>query len=197
MRWLLSAWLVGGVVLGSNLGCEKAPTTPAPPASNASKQTPVSQHILAPPQSAGPSLTEEPTPTKPVVAQATLRPAAGRNGSNVDLVIEVQIAPGWHIYAAEGPTGSGIPTSLKWKLPDSVEAAGEWKYPKPGRGAGEQAEIYEGHLRFRRPLRITERAKPGPLEIRGELTYQACDAFRCRPPESLALSARGEVVVAP
>ena len=196
MRWLLSAWIAGGIVLGSVLGCEKAPT-PTPLASNAAKQMPVSQLILTPSQSAGPILTAEPTPTKPVVAQAALRSVTGRNGSNVELVIEVQIAPGWHIYAAEGPTGSGIPTSLKWKLPDSVEAAGEWKYPKPGRGAGEQAEIYEGNLKFRRPLRITERAKPGPLEIHGELTYQACDAFRCRPPESLALSARGEVVVVP
>src|SRR5262245_49020730 len=173
MRWLLSAWLTGGVVLGSVLGCEKAPT-PTSPASNASKQTPVSQLILTPPQSAGPILTEEPTPTKPVVAQAALRPGADRNGSKVELVIEVQIAPGWHIYAAEGPTGSGIPTALKWKLPDGIEAAGEWEYPKTVRGAGEQAEIYEGHLKFRRPLRITERAKPGPLEIHGELTYQAC-----------------------
>jgi len=196
MRWLLSAWIAGGIVLGSVLGCEKAPV-PTPQASNVSKQTPVSQPAPPPTQSAGPILSEESTPKKPVVAQAALRPAAARNGSKVELVIEARIAPGWHIYAADGPTGSGIPTSLKWKLPDGVEAAGEWQYPKTARGAQEQAENYEGTLRFRRPLRITERAKPGPLEIYGELTYQACDAFRCRPPESLALSARGEVVVAP
>ena len=73
----------------------------------------------------------------------------------------------------------------------------EWQYPKTSRGTEEQTEIYEGRLQFRRPLRITEWAKPGPLEIRGELTYQACNAFQCRPPESLALSARGEVVAAP
>jgi DsbC/DsbD-like thiol-disulfide interchange protein len=196
MRWLLSAWIAGGMVLGSILGCEKA-SVPIPQASNVSKQMPASRLIPTPAPSAGPILTEEPTPEKPVVAQAALRSAAGRNGSKVELVIEVQIAPGWHIYAAEGPTGSSIPTALKWKLPDGVEATGEWQYPKTSRGAQEQAEIYEGHVTFRRSLRITERAKPGPLEIHGELTYQACNAFRCRPPESLALSARGEVVAAP
>jgi thiol:disulfide interchange protein DsbD len=132
-----------------------------------------------------------------VVAQAALLPAAARNGSEVELVIEARIAPGWHIYAADGPAGSGIPTSLTWKLPDGVEPAGEWQYPKTARGAEEQTEIYEGNLRFRRPLRITERAKAGPLEIRCELTYQACNAFRCQPPESLELSARGEVVAEP
>jgi DsbC/DsbD-like thiol-disulfide interchange protein len=196
MRWLLSAWIAGGMVLGSVLGCEKAPV-PTPQASNVSKQTPVSKRVPAPAPSAGPILTEEATPTKPVVAQAALRPAAARNGSPVELIIEVHIAPGWHIYAADGSTGSAIPTSLKWKLPDGVEAAGQWQYPKAARGAEEQAEIYEGNLTFRRPLRITQRAKPGPLELHGELTYQACNAFRCRPPESLALSARGEVVAAP
>jgi DsbC/DsbD-like thiol-disulfide interchange protein len=157
----------------------------------------VSEPVPAPAVSTWPILTEEPTPNKPVVAQAALRPAVARNGSKVDLVIEARIAPGWHIYAADGPTRSAIATTLAWKLPEGVEPAGEWQYPKTARGAEEQAEIYEGNMRFRRPLRITERAKPGPLEIRCELTYQACDAFHCRPPESLALSAKGEVVAAP
>jgi DsbC/DsbD-like thiol-disulfide interchange protein len=196
MRWLLSAWIVGGIVLGSILGCEKAPV-PTPQASNVSKQTPVNKLVPVTVPSDRPILTEEPTPTKPVVAQAALRPAATRNGSKLELAIEVHIAPGWHIYAAEGPTGNAIPTSLKWKLPDGVEAAGEWQYPKTDRGAEEQAEIYEGKVTFRRPLWITERAQPGPLELCGELTYQACNAFRCRPPESLALSAKGEVVAEP
>jgi DsbC/DsbD-like thiol-disulfide interchange protein len=196
MQRLRPTWIAGGMVLVSVFGCEKA-SVPTPPANHVSKQTSAGKLVLAPVQSGGPILTEEPTPKKPFVAQAALLPAADRNGSGIELVIEVRIAPGWHIYAADGPTGSGIPTSLAWKLPDGVEPAGEWQYPETARVAEGQAEIYEGNLRFRRPLRITERAKPGPLEIHCELTYQACNAFRCQPPESLALSARGEVVAAP
>src|SRR5690242_9450873 len=141
MQRLPSAWTVGGLVLGAVLGCEKVPV-PTPQASNVLKQTPVSKIIPVPAPSDGPILTDEPMPTKPVVAQAALRPAADRNGSKVELVIGVRIAPGWHIYAADGPTGSGIPTALKWKLPDGIEAVGEWQYPKTSPGTEEQTEIY-------------------------------------------------------
>ena len=109
MQRLLSAWIAGGIVLGSVLGCERAPV-PTPQARNVSKQTPGSKLVLAPGQSAGPILTEEPTPKKPVVAQAALRPAAAHNGSNLELVIEVHIAAGWHTFTLpRGPREAASP----------------------------------------------------------------------------------------
>jgi DsbC/DsbD-like thiol-disulfide interchange protein len=140
---------------------------------------------------------EEPTLKRPFVARAALRPAKGHRGETVELVIEARTAAGWHIYAADGPRGSGTPTSLDLKLPDGVEPAGAWHYPSSKPGVEGQGAIYEGHLRFRRLLRITEQAIPGPMEIQCELRYQVCDPFRCRPPETLALSANGEIAPLP
>jgi hypothetical protein len=123
-----------------------------------------------------------------------LRPAAGKVGDIVELVVEARTATRWHIYAAGESTGGTIPTSLEVRLPSGVEATGAWQYPQTKPGQEGQGGIYEGRLTFRRLLKITENAQPGPMEVHCDLTYQACDPFRCRPPETLTLAAKGEVV---
>jgi DsbC/DsbD-like thiol-disulfide interchange protein len=173
------------------LGCQKPPAD-EPQTGNPSRPT-----SKANPASVGPAapiLTEEPTPKNPFVAKAAMRPAAGSAGDTLELVIEARTAPGWHIYAAGDSPGGTIPTSLEVKLPRGVEPAGPWQYPQAKLGQEGQGGIYEGKLLFRRRLQIRENAQQGPIEIQCELTYQACDPFRCRPPETLTLSARGEVV---
>jgi DsbC/DsbD-like thiol-disulfide interchange protein len=188
-RRFLAGWVVGCLALAP--GCQKPPAG-APEAGNptrlASKPEPVSVRPAAP------VLTEEPTPNNPFVAIAALRPAGGGGGDLVELVIEARTAPGWHIYAVGDSQGGAVPTSLEVKLPRGVEPAGAWQYPQARAGPEGPAGIYEGRLTFRRPLKITESARRGPIEIQCEVTYQACDPFRCRPPETLTLSARGEVL---
>jgi hypothetical protein len=66
--------------------------------------------------------------------------------------------------------------------------------PRVETGQEGRGGIDEGRPVFRRPLEITEHAPRGPIEVHCELTYQACDPFRCRPPATLRLSARGEVM---
>jgi DsbC/DsbD-like thiol-disulfide interchange protein len=165
------------------LACYKAP----PSAARANK----SDSSVEKPNKA--VLMEEPTAEKPVVATALLRPAKGSTGDTLDLVVEIRIAAGWHIYAGGALAGTAIPTSLTEKLPEGTEAAGAWQYPRATSTPDAPGEIYEGRLTFRRPLRITERARAGRIDVTCELTYQACDPFHCLPPQTLSLSARGEV----
>jgi len=105
----------------------------------------------------------------------------------------------WHIYAESGPIGISQPTRLDLHLPDGVEADGDWVYPEPVQGDGSKGTqlIYEGDVLFRRRLKVTDAASSGRLSVGCEITYQACDAFSCRPPESLKLEAVAEVVQAP
>lgn len=177
---LLLIW----VAAAAALTCDKAPTS-APRAGK-----PGSSADLP---NTG-ALKEEPTPEKPVVAAALLHPVKGSAGDTLDLVVEIRIAAGWHIYAVDAPAGSALPTSIVEKLPQGIEVAGDWQYPKAARSPEAPGGIYEGRLTFRRLLQISERAQAGRFEVSCQLTYQACDPFRCLPPQTLSLSAKGEVV---
>jgi DsbC/DsbD-like thiol-disulfide interchange protein len=182
---LLAAWLALG------LGCQKPPAD-GPEA--AKPPWPAARADTASARPAEPVLVEEPTADNPFVAKAALRPTEGSGGDTVDLVIQARTAPGWHIYAAGESPGGAVPTSVEVRLPRGVEPAGPWQYPRAEPGQEGQGGIYQGQLLFRRPLKITQNAQRGAIEVQCELTYQACDPFRCRPPETLTLSAKGEVL---
>jgi hypothetical protein len=136
---------------------------------------------------------KEPTAKRPAVVEAELTPAKIRAGETVELVVRVQTAPTWHIYAAEGSNGPGVPTTLTLRLPEGIEAEGQWSYPKPMRGSDGQM-IYEGTLEFRRKLRVGAAVTLGRVEVACELGYQACDPHSCRPPTKFELVARADVV---
>ena len=186
---LLAGWLAGWMALA--LGCQKPPAD-APKADHPTM--PAGRSDTPKVRPAAPILVDEPTLENPFVAKAELRPAARSADDTVELVIEARTAPGWHIYAVGDSPAGTIPTSVEVKLPRGVEPAGPWKYPQAKPGQDGQGGIYEGKLQFLRRLQITENAPKGPIEVQCELTYQACDPFRCRPPETLKLSAKGEVL---
>jgi DsbC/DsbD-like thiol-disulfide interchange protein len=147
-----------------------------------------------------PSLTtalEEPTGDRPVVAAATLQPTPARPGRTIVLVVQVRTAPGWHIYAAGADSGPAVPTSLTLKLPAGWSAAEEWVLPEAVPNQDGQGGIYEGSFAFRRSLTVPRQAAPGPVDVICELRFRACDPFSCRPPATLTVSARTEVVVSP
>jgi hypothetical protein len=172
------------------LGCQKPPAD-APETGKPSGRP--NKADTASTQPSAPILTEEPTAKNPFVAKAALRPGEGTAGDTVELVIEGKTAPGWHIYAAGEAVGGATATSLELKAPPGVEPAGVWQYPQAQPGQEGQARIYAGRLLFRRLLKITDAAQRGPIEVQCALTYQACDPFRCLPPETLTLSAKGEL----
>ena len=182
-RPIQCCWFLFWVAVVLPLACDKAPTsTPQLSKSDSYAEIPTA-----------PTPAEEPTAEKPVVATAELRPVKGRAGDTIDLVVEIRIFAGWHIYAVDTASGGAIPTSIVEKLPDGIKAAGEWQYPKADSSPMSPGRIYEGRLTFRRPLKITERAPAGRIDVSCELTFQACDLFHCLPPQTLSLSARGEV----
>jgi hypothetical protein len=135
----------------------------------------------------------EPDARHPVVATAELSPATAHLGESSLIIIRVKTAPAWHIYAARGSNGPGVSTTLTLRLPDGVEAEGQWSYPKPISGSDGQM-IYEGALEFRRKLRVRPDAATGPFSVTCEFGFQACDAVSCRPPTKTELAARAEVV---
>ncbi|HZU36051.1 MAG TPA: protein-disulfide reductase DsbD N-terminal domain-containing protein [Gemmataceae bacterium] len=144
--------------------------------------------VGTPPARAG----NEPDDHHPVVASATLQPSTSHAGDTVTLIVNVKIAPGWHIYA-KGSSGPEIVTTLNLAtLPKGVTAKGEWKWPKPDAGE-EGTKIYQGEVTFRHTFQLAADAPAGSLAIACDMGYQACNASACKPPAKLKLKATGAV----
>lgn len=80
------------------------------------------------------------------------------------LALEMQLAPEWHTYW-ENPGDTGIPTTLKWTLPEGFTAAPvHWQVPQRVELAGLMNFAYSGMVYF--PAPITP-----PKDLRGD-TYR-------------------------
>ncbi|TMA66742.1 MAG: DUF255 domain-containing protein [Deltaproteobacteria bacterium] len=127
------------------------------------------------------------------VVSATLAGAEGQ------AVVEVTVAPGWHVNAHDPRDDFLVPTTLTLLPPDGMRA-GEVVYPEPVErrlafGGDHALRLYTGRVRFTARLEGTPAAGAGPL--RAALRYQACNDSRCLPPRTLELVARGERLSAP
>jgi DsbC/DsbD-like thiol-disulfide interchange protein len=132
------------------------------------------------------------TSDEPVQATMRLNNSASLSGDSFQLFIDVRIAPGWHIYAADGESGPFAPTVLKLQLPAEIEMAGDWTYPEMQRRmeSGIPADVYEGNVSFRADLKLLQAFPAESQTIRCRLEYQACNQFRCLPATTQDLNFR-------
>jgi DsbC/DsbD-like thiol-disulfide interchange protein len=189
--------IMGLAVVAAACGCDDRSSSPAAALPSPADRPRAGESAGPAASPATPIALEEPTGDRPVVAAAVLQPGRPQPGQSVTLVVEVRTAPGWHIYAVEPGSGPVVPTSLTLKLPIGWTAAGEWVRPEAVSNLDGPGKIYEGAFAFRRPLTVSGQAAPGPVELACELRYQACDPFGCRPPATLIVRARAEVVASP
>ena len=106
-----------------------------------------------------------------------------RGDSPGDLVVRLRIAPGWHVNANPASLDFLIPTRVAASVPD---AAIDVVYPEGARYhprfSLEPLAVYEGEVAIRvHPRRRLE----GGIGL--DLTFQACDASTCLPPETVRL----------
>jgi DsbC/DsbD-like thiol-disulfide interchange protein len=114
-----------------------------------------------------------------------------------NLVIDVQIAAGWHIYAIDRRAGAAAPTKIHLQLPKGLESTEKWTSPEPMLSPALQGEpvfVYEGNAKFLCSVRVLPDAPLTKVPVRCTLVYQACDQFSCRPPEEVALETDVHVV---
>src|SRR5690606_7423050 len=69
----------------------------------------------------------EPTEREPV----TLNAAVVAEGDSLAVIVKARMAPGWHIYRYVPPNMPYITTQPVLRLPDGMEASGEWTMSKP------------------------------------------------------------------
>ncbi|MCB9869995.1 MAG: hypothetical protein H6837_09070 [Planctomycetes bacterium] len=119
--------------------------------------------------------------------RAELRRTTADESGAFDLEVRVTLREGWHIYALNVPAGSDrTATALQVEKPATWQWQGEWRAPA-AKASEEHAGVgeYSGTVVFRRRLARPVGSPAGPVKV--TLSYGACDAKMCRPPESLVL----------
>ncbi|HEU4339616.1 MAG TPA: cytochrome c biogenesis protein CcdA [Planctomycetota bacterium] len=147
--------------------------------------------ILATLALAAPVFAQEPEPDDARhthIESITPEPAAARVGETFHLVFKVKVDPGWHIYSA---LGTYAPTLFTFDAGMPIEAAGKVVETKPKEhrevlGKKEDGtpirldyDYHEGDVTFRVPVRWTQKAVPGPIEVTGKMPGQECDPNGC------------------
>lgn len=116
---------------------------------------------------------------------------AGRGGS-FQIVVAMNIRPGFHVNAREKSEEYLIATDLKAQLPSGF-AGGEVVYPKGKLDtftfSKKPLNVYQGRVILFLPVNALATAPLGEQHIPLKLRYQACSTELCLPPTTLPLDA--------
>lgn len=129
----------------------------------------------------------DPSPSEPVTAVMTLRPASVSAGETFELLVSVRIAGGHFVHTGDDPRETFVPLGMDLTLPEGVDALGDWQLPTPDLGRGNDL-VYRKSVELRRSLKVASTAPAQSLVITGALRYQACNDELCWPPGKLELS---------
>jgi len=126
--------------------------------------------------------------TPDIKARLDLPPAATA-GSKAAVSVEMTLGATWHVNSKTPSEDYLIPTELA--LTASGGSFSPVKYPKHVEKSFAFAEkplaVYEGTVRFGADLSIPKDAA-GAIEIKGILSYQACNDQQCFPPAKIAVA---------
>ena len=116
----------------------------------------------------------------------------------VELTVTLHIADGWHVYV--GPIADGL-TALDVKLGPEERLRQSPAQIPPGHpfsvaGLEGTSNVVDGNVEITVPVLLqgagfladgskrSEPQEPGPMNVKVEISFQACSATECRPPES-------------
>jgi len=112
-------------------------------------------------------------------------------GESLDIAVIVDIHHPWHVYAPVGNDEFTIPISPSIEVDGKGFTLGEWVYPRAEMiavaGVPEPAAVYGGQLILKNSLTFDDDLN-GPIQISGEVYYQACDDAQCLIPAAVQFS---------
>jgi hypothetical protein len=140
--------------------------------------------------SAGPRIAEAALSLRPV--KWTLiggsSPREVVSGRTVPLLVEAEIAKGWHMYSLTQKPGGPIPLRLQLLGAADVLVRGVIRAPKPDRvfdkNFGIETESYSGNPRFTIPVGVSGRTLTGLRKFQLAARFQVCSATLCLPPRT-------------
>jgi DsbC/DsbD-like thiol-disulfide interchange protein len=118
-------------------------------------------------------------------------------GEAFQLDLRIQIAPGWHIGAADKPTGVAAATKIDLRLPVGLEQTSRWEAdekPIPDSSVSDLAFVHTDRVTFHCKARAVGNFQSERATICSTLHYQACNQFICRIPETLELETEIQLI---
>ncbi|HMA40244.1 MAG TPA: protein-disulfide reductase DsbD domain-containing protein [Gemmatimonadales bacterium] len=97
-----------------------------------------------------------------------------RAGASFRVAARLDIPDGWHLGWVN-PGQSGLPTTLSWTLPATIEAgAVTWSVPQRDDAAGVVSHIYRGVAAALQTLRVAPGAAHGSVTLLARLQWGIC-----------------------
>jgi DsbC/DsbD-like thiol-disulfide interchange protein len=119
-----------------------------------------------------------------VNAHVTLLQGRAFSGRPVDIMVDFDVAPGWHIYGTPLPEGY-VPASVTFD--DELLSAQKLSFPKPTpvkfELLGETLPVYQGHFKATGNIVLRPNLPPGHHTLSGTLNFQACNDNICKMPQ--------------
>jgi len=110
------------------------------------------------------------------------------SGRTVPLMVEAEIAKGWHMYSLTQKPGGPTPLRLQLVGGADVLVRGIIRAPKPERvfdkNFGIETEFYSGTPRFAIPVAVPGRTLTGLRKFQVAARFQVCSATLCLPPRT-------------
>ncbi|MEA2076510.1 MAG: cytochrome c biogenesis protein CcdA [Candidatus Marinimicrobia bacterium] len=119
-------------------------------------------------------------------------------GSEIEVILVLDIKEGWHINSAEVLDKYSIPTKVSLKNSDEFNLK-NIQYPE-GKltpiSWGGNMSLYEAEVRIPAVLQNFQNIEAGLKDIEIEISYQACNDVTCMSPESILLLTHVNIISA-
>jgi len=120
-------------------------------------------------------------------------------GEKREIVLELEIAPGFHVNSDDPGDESLIPTAVAFK-PREELTFGRPIFPaakiKTFGFSEKPLSVFEGRIMVRVPVTLAAGYALGSFVVEGAVTFQACDDFTCRAPDETPFRAAFPVSLA-
>ena len=147
-----------------------------------------------------PARKDSPARAKPrsVSVVASVAPAEARPGDTVTYKVTAKLDPGFHIYTFATKQPDSGPRNTEFDLFDTggLKVAGEWTADKEPTRKKEPVfpeldfvSFFDGEVTWSLPLKVPAGAAPGRVSLRGQASYQVCNATSCSFPGRWTLPA--------
>ncbi|MBI5852712.1 MAG: thioredoxin family protein [Planctomycetes bacterium] len=132
-----------------------------------------------------------------VVVSAQFEPATATPGSEVTLVVTLDVDDGWHVYGSKETQSPR--TALRLSDTGELRVVGDPKVPPgiPKTAAGDTHFELKGKVLLKQTLKVPAALGAGAQTVRGTASFMVCDETMCLPPQeepfvaTLAIGAAG------
>jgi DsbC/DsbD-like thiol-disulfide interchange protein len=129
---------------------------------------------------------------KVAVTSAKISPSSVNQGGTAILTISIDVSSGYHIYAVKQSDPDLIPTSVTVSPVKGLKV-GSPVYPEAKKivvpSSATPLSVYLGSNKVTFPVSVTPAVKRGKYAVPVTVTYQACNASACFPPQTDNLTA--------